>query len=209
MHDRDDDFGLTTVASGSFVQLWWKYHDSATAVIEEIAREEDPSSLQQYVHDARLLADSPLSAERLETLWRSATSGHHGTSTEGIDGRTWFRRIIEVMEPVVAAGGLTVDTADALDHRPEVIAEVVAIARRLTVRRNFFGDPVDEDELRSILVELAESGRPELALRFFVRFAVNHDSEMDADLQDAVRKAGRHFGYGEFLIERLDFLYKN
>ncbi|MFF5265106.1 hypothetical protein ACFY4C_40000 [Actinomadura viridis] len=209
MHDRDDAFGLTALAGGSFVQMWWKYHDSATAVIEEIAREEDPSSLQQYVHDARLLADSPLSAERLETMWRSASDGYHGTSTEGIDGRTWFQRIIEIMEPVVTRAGLTVDTADALDHRPEVIAEVVAIARRLSVRRNFDGCPVDEDELRSILVELAESGRPELALRFFITLAANHHSEMDADLRDAVRRAGEHFGYGEFIVGQLDFLYEN
>ncbi|MFB4312844.1 hypothetical protein [Actinomadura sp. 21ATH] len=206
MHDRSDDFGLTVLAIGWFTPTWWTRYPSAPAVLEDIARNESAPSLQQYVCDARLLAGSSLTPRQLEEIWRSATAGHHAPSTEGIDGREWFERLISIMEPAVLKAGLSTAVEDEIERDDAVVRAVRKIVDRLSIRQNFERDPVEEPSLRTALSDLAADGRPELALRFLVRIAINHYARLDAALEAQIRQAGRRFGYGEFFFEQLDHL---
>ncbi|MEU6039232.1 hypothetical protein ABZ801_27900 [Actinomadura sp. NPDC047616] len=203
VEDRSDDFGLTRLAAGEFVPGWWDRHASADALLRDVARRTPPEVLEQYVHDASSLVASPLTGAQLAALWTSATGGHHAPSVEGRDGRQWFARIAEILAPAVPDAA-AFDADAARDLRPEAVSGVVAVVRTLSVRRDLGAAPADERHLRRALVELAEGGFPELALRFFLSLAMEHLSPVPRSLYAEIRRVGAAFGYGPFIVERLE-----
>ncbi|WP_285491967.1 hypothetical protein [Actinomadura sp. NBRC 104425] len=74
----------------------------------------------------------------------------------------------------------------------------------MSVHRDLGAVPVDEGLLRGALVELAEGGFPELALRFYLRLAVVHLSPVSHSLYADIKRVGAAFGYGPFITERLE-----
>jgi hypothetical protein len=203
VEDRSDDFGVTRLAAGWFVQCWWAHYASADELLQDVARVAPPEVLQQHIRDASSLVASPLTGEQLAALWTSAASGYHAPSVDGLDGRQWFARMVEVFAPAVPDAA-AFDAEAARDLRPEVVAGVVAIVRTLSVSRDFGDVLLGERFLRGALVELAEGGFPELALRFYLRLAIVHLSPVSHSLYEDIKRVGAAFGYGPFIIERLE-----
>ncbi|MBA8954305.1 hypothetical protein ACFQU9_42490 [Actinomadura namibiensis] len=197
---------MTALAAGVFVPSWWSRHASATAAVAEAVATVSADIAEQYLHDALALSGSPLTNDQLEAVWVSVTGGNHRPAAEGLGGRAWFRRLAELMTPLVERAGREAGEADAVDPQDPVVGQVVDIVGRLSFRSNFWRDPVDEGFLRTALADLARSGRPELALRLFISVAVNHHARLDDDLEAAVWRTGRRFGYGDHLLARLEHL---
>ncbi|MEU6039246.1 hypothetical protein ABZ801_27975 [Actinomadura sp. NPDC047616] len=206
MEERADDFGITALAAGRFHAVWWSRHPTSDEIIAQAVREESPVPvIEQDVHDATLLVESPLTGGQLAALWTSATDGYHDVTAEGRDGRQWFQRIIEILTPALDAAGVRVSTEGALDFRPEVADPVARVVRRFSITSNF-ARPVEEDFLRQALEDLVRAGLPELALRFFISLAQTHDTPITRDLYAEIERASVPFGYGVFILQRLEHL---
>ncbi|GLZ09954.1 hypothetical protein Acsp04_01890 [Actinomadura sp. NBRC 104425] len=206
MEDRSDDFGITALAGGYFHQAWWSRHPTSDELLMFVRDENPVPVIEQCVHDATLLAESPLTGEQLAALWTSATDGYHAVTAEGRDGRRWFQRMIEILTPKLDAAGVRVSAEGAQDFRPEVTEPVARVVRRFSIVTNFLGEPADEQFLRQALEDLIRAGLPELSLRFFLRFAVTHDAPIPKDFYAEIKRASVPFGYGAFIVERLEHL---
>ncbi|GAA4132875.1 hypothetical protein [Actinomadura keratinilytica] len=206
MEDRSDDFGITALARGYFHQAWWERHPTSDELLVFVRDLNPVPVIEQCVHDAALLVESPLTGEQLAALWASATDGYHGVTAEGRDGRQWFQRMIEILTPKLDAAGVRVSTEGAPDFRPEVTEPVARVVRRFSISRNFLGEPADEGFLRQALGDLVRAGLPELALRLFISVAQAHSTPIPRDFYAEIRQASVPFGYGVFFLERLEHL---
>lgn len=205
MEDRSDDFGVTALAACYFIQMWWAHHSTSDELLMFVRDENPVPVIEQIVHDATLLAESPLTGDQLAALWTSAAGGYHDSRVEGRDGRQWFRRMIEVLTPKLDAAGVHVSTEGALEFRPGVTEPVARIVRRFSITRDFY-EPVDEEFLRQALGDLVGAGLPELALRFFISLAMTHETPISQDFHAEIGRASAPFGYGVFILQRLEFL---
>jgi len=206
MEDRSDDFGITALARGYFHQAWWERHPTSDELLVFVRDLNPVPVIEQCVHDATLLVESPLTGEQLAELWACATDGYHDVTAEGRDGRQWFQRMIEIFTPKLDAAGVRVSTEGALDFRPEVTEPVTQIVRRFSITKNFLATPVDEQFMRQALEDLARAGLPELSLRFFISIAQTHDTPIPRDFYAEIKRASVPFGYGIFILQQLEYL---
>jgi hypothetical protein len=203
---RCDNFGITELASAHFISMWWSHYETGLDIVRELAREQNAGASQEYLFDAELLDASPLTAEQLGALWRSACDGWHHPSVDGLDGRGWMRVVAGIMRPPVRAAGLDVAPEGEIDRRAEVAERVTRAVRRFSIGTNFHVDPAGEEYLRRALLDLVECGLPELAFRFFLVCAINHFTPIDRAFFDELHETAGLFEYEPFFVHRLTFL---
>ncbi|WP_234540027.1 hypothetical protein [Streptomyces shenzhenensis] len=162
-----------------------------------VAPDADADDARALRDDARLLLDSRLPAETLQTVWRAAAGQDPGPDVPGL-----LRRIVESAEDRIAreAAGLSsgdrffegtplMITVDEPAMRKAVCAEVRAVAHRLT-----------GPDVGAALERVAAEVDADLGFRLFLRVVKETPITVTMERYDRYLTIGEAFGYPGLVV---------
>lgn len=211
------DFGFTALQQ--YVNGSW---DDDSTPLEAVAhaaedRADTPpgATASALLDDTLLLLESPLTSDRLTTLWLAGTRRMYDLERQGVDGRDWLRQIVDVCTarlravkvplpvrtpPAPAGPGSARDSlADA------VLGELADIGPMVTARTGSYL----HHELSGVVPALRQAVTevdPDLGFRMLLRTLHAYWVPFGPERFARYEALGVRFGYGEFHLDQLYFL---